>query len=111
MSLTRVRRSRAYGSIYAGELTPEERASVLGISSGDDVFNRGVTDVSDRKDDGRGASADSTQIVCEREDRPVVLHSAEVGVFGVGQHTVIDKLRTNDNVLAGLECSTDHLNR
>lgn len=58
--------------------------------------------MSDNEDYWSGATADGTQVVCKTEDGPVVFYGAEVGVFGISQHTVVDKLCTDDDVLTSL---------
>ena len=57
--------------------------------------------------DGRCSGAtDGTEVVRERENRPAVRDSPEVGVGGVGEGSVVDKLSTDDSVFARLpSCS------
>lgn len=58
--------------------------------------------MSDSENYWSGASADGTQVVCETEDGPVVFYGAEVGILGISQHTVVDELCTDDDVLTSL---------
>ena len=56
----------------------------------------------DEDDWGSGSRADGAEIVGEAEDGPVVIDRAEVGVGGVGELAVVDELRADDDVFAGL---------
>ena len=56
----------------------------------------------DRKHDGSGRSCNRPEIVRKREDRPAVLHSAELGVLCVRERPLVDELRPDHDVFPSL---------
>lgn len=89
-----------HGSILA----PEVQTPVLAPVVRNDILDRGVTNVADGVDDsgGRIIGKDGTQVVRKREDGPVVRDGTEVGVLCVREGAVVNELRADDDVLAGL---------
>jgi hypothetical protein len=65
--------------------------------------------MADGINNGSGGGTDGAEVVCERENRPVVGDGAEVGVLGVGEFAVVDELSTDNGVLAALVGRADSL--
>lgn len=75
---------------------PEVGATLLLSVALDDVGDSRVTDVSNSE--GDSAVGGATKIVCDTDDRPVILNSPEVGVLAVGESSVVDKLSADADV-------------
>jgi hypothetical protein len=58
--------------------------------------------MANREEDRRRRSVDGPEVVCEAEHGPVIGDGAEVRVERVRERAVVDELRADDGVLAGL---------
>src|ERR1700761_1135232 len=85
-----------------GELVHEVEVAVLQRAACNDVLERRVSDVANRKDNGCAGGGHRAQVVREAKYGPVVTDGAEVGVERVCELAVCNELRTHVDVRAGL---------
>ena len=104
-----MRGGETYRIANVGKARPEVRAPLLHAPVQYDVLDNGVPDVADRVDHRRCGRRDSTQIMCEGEDRPAVADGTEGCVLSVRERPVRRELRADEDVLASLIRGTSGL--